>query len=66
MSDCIHTNNEVVMALGGATTSGVSGSSSSVCDVHSMSLALLVPDSSIPAAAASPASPASLPPVVLP
>lgn len=51
-----HTYCDVTTALGGVTTSGVSGSSSSVWDVHSISLALLVPDSSIPGAASSASS----------
>lgn len=48
------------MALGGATTSGVSGSSSSVWEVQSMSLALLVPDTPVQGASASSASPSGV------
>lgn len=51
----------VTAAVGGATTSGVRGSSSSVCEVQSMSLALLLPDT--PVLASTTASPSSSPPV---
>lgn len=52
----------VTTAVGGATTSGVSGSSSSVWEVHSMSLALLLPDTPVSGSAA--ASPTSAPEAV--
>ena len=55
-----HTDLGVTMALGGATTSGVSGSSSSVWEVQSMSLALLVPDTPVQGASASSPSPSGV------
>lgn len=49
----------VTTAVGGATTSGVRGSSSSVWEVQSMSLALLLPDT--PVLGSTPAPPTSSP-----
>lgn len=56
---CGPTHLGVTAAVGGATTSGVRGSSSSVWEVQSMSLALLLPDT--PVLGSTTASPASSP-----